>query len=337
MRAWILFFLIQLSFFSFCDVKVVAVGDVMPGSTYPTPRLLSEKNMEEVAKRISSFMPPADIRLFNLEGALIDNGKPAKKGKKVYHFAIPTRFARYLGLMGFNVASLNNNHIMDFGWEACIHTINILENQGIKCTGLRGKIAEFIIKGKRVCVIAFGFTHTDKFYSILDINEAKRIIRDLKRKNDIVIVSFHGGKEGWERVKDEMEEYLEEKRGNLLSFSRGVVDEGADLVIGHGPHLPRALELYKGKLIAYSLGNFFTYGRFDLRGACGFAPMLYVVLDEKGNFKEGRLLPFIQRGKGVPYYDREGKAISWIERLIKLDFPSTPLVLEKDGSIRIKK
>lgn len=326
--------LVSLTTFGF--VKVVAVGDVMPGSTFPTPLLLPDKKMEEIAKMISSFMPQADIRLFNLEGTLIDYGKPAKKGKKVYHFAIPTRSAKYLKMMGFNVACINNNHIMDFGWEPCLNTINTLESNGIKCTGLRGKIAEFVIGERQVCVIAFGYTHTDKFYSILDIKEAKEIIKDLKKRYDIVIVSYHGGQEGLERVKDKMEEYLEEKRGNLVAFSRGVIDAGADLVIGHGPHIPRALELYKGKLIAYSLGNFFTYGRFSIKGAYGYAPMLYVVLDERGNFKEGRLLPFVQLGKGIPFYDKEGKAIRWIERMTKLDFPFTPLAFEEGGRIRKK-
>mgnify|MGYP000196032052 CR=1 FL=1 len=335
MRIWS--FSIFLYFFALADVRVVAVGDFMPGSSYPTPRLLSEKKLEEISLNIKSHMPEAEIRLFNLEGALTDGGKPAKKIGKAYHFAIPSRYGRFIKLMGFNVASINNNHILDFGWEGLLNTIRVLESQGIKYAGPKGQSPQLLVGGKRISVIAFGFINSNKFYSILNLSEAKRIVKDLKKNHDIVIVSFHGGKEGYERTRNSMEIFLSEKRGNLVSFCRGVIDAGADLVIGHGPHVPRALELYKGKLIAYSLGNFFTYGRFSIKGACGLAPMLYVVLDEEGNLKEGRIIPFRQVEGGIPILDKKGEAIRWMERLTKLDFPSTPLIIEKSGVIKVKR
>jgi hypothetical protein len=309
----------------------------MPGSSYPSPRLLPEKKLEEISVNIKSLMPEADVRLFNLEGALIDGGKPAKKVGKAYHFAIPTRYVKFIKEMGFNLASINNNHILDFCWDGLMNTIKVLDSQGIKWAGPKGKFGEFAVDGKRICVIAFGFINSEKFYSILNLAEAKRVVEDLKRNHDIVIVSFHGGKEGYERTSNQMEIFLNEKRGSLVSFCRGVIDAGADLVIGHGPHLPRALELYKGKLVAYSLGNFFTYGRFSIKGACGFSPMLYVVLDAEGNFKEGRIIPFKQVGEGIPVFDKKGETIRWMERLTKLDFPSTPLIIDRRGFIKIKR
>jgi poly-gamma-glutamate capsule biosynthesis protein CapA/YwtB (metallophosphatase superfamily) len=248
LKAWVLCIL-PLSFFSslaHTDVKVVAVGDFMPGSTYPSPRLLSEKKLEEITKNIQSLMPKADIRILKLEGVLIDGGKPSKKTGKAYHFAIPTRYANLIKKMGFNVASLNNNHIRDFGWEGYLNTVKVLESQGVKWAGQKKEVAEFWVEGKKICIVAFGFTYPERFYSILNITEAKKIIADLKKKYDIVIVSFHRGKEGYARTTNRMETFLNEKRGNLVSFSRGVIDAGADLVIGHGPHLPRAVELYKG-------------------------------------------------------------------------------------------
>ncbi|MGB9607441.1 MAG: CapA family protein [bacterium] len=316
------------------DIKVVAVGDVMLGSWYPSPRLLPESKMREAVRGVKSHMPKADISILNLEGVLIDSGKPAKKEGKSYHFAMPSRYRKYIEEMGFNVASLSNNHIMDFGWEGFINTTRVLESQGLKYAGLNGKIAEFSVGDKKVCVVAFDFSTAEKSFSILNIAMAKRVIAKLKKEHDIVIVSFHGGREGYERTENKMERFLKEERGNLVAFSRAVIDAGANLVIGHGPHLPRAMELYRGKLIAYSLGNFFTYGRFDIKGACGYAPMLYVVLDEKGDFKEGRIIPFKQIAGGVPVFDKEGKAISWILRLTKLDFPNTPLTIERNGVVR---
>lgn len=322
------------SLFSYCDLRIVAVGDVMLGSTYPDQCLPTQKELEKITKELNSLMPEAEIKLFNLEGTLIEQGKPAKKGKQVYHFAIPPSYARYFKMMGFNVASINNNHIMDFGWEGCLNTMKILESHGINCTGPKGKIAEFSLSGRRIAIIAFGYLYDDRFYSILDIESSKQTIRALKRKHDIIIVSFHGGAEGNPKIENRMEEYLGEKRGNVVAFCRAVVDAGASLVIGHGPHLPRAIELYKGKLIVYSLGNFFTYGRFDIRGAYGYAPMLYVVLDNEGNFKEGLIIPFVQRGRGIPHYDKNGKAIRWIKGLTERYFPNTTLEINDDGSIK---
>ena len=329
-------FLFLFPFLALTDVRVVAVGDLMPGSSYPSPCLLPDKKLEEISASIKSLMPEADVRLFNLEGVLIDGGKPAKKVGKVYHFAIPTHYVKFIKGMGFNFASINNNHILDFGWEGLRNTIKVLDTNGIKWAGPKGQFGEFVVDGKRICVIAFGFINSDKFYSILNLSEAKKVIGDLKRNYDIIIVSFHGGKEGYERTTNQNEIFLNEKRGNLISFCRGVIDAGADLVIGHGPHLPRALELYKGKLIAYSLGNFFTYARFDIRGACGYAPMLYVVLDEEGNFKEGRIIPFKQVGAGIPVYDKNGETIRWMDKLTKLDFPTTPLRIERSGVIKVR-
>jgi hypothetical protein len=330
----VFFFLFPFSVLS--DVRIVAVGDFMPGSSYPTPRLLPENKLEEISAHIKSLMPEADIKLFNLEGVLIDGGKPAKKIGKAYHFAIPTRYGKFIKEMGFNVASLNNNHILDFGWEGLMNTIRVLDSNGIKWAGPKGGFGEFFFGGKRICVVAFGFINSDKFYSILNLAEAKKVVGELKRNHDILIVSFHGGREGYERTFNKMELFLNEKRGNLVSFCRAVIDAGADLVIGHGPHLPRALELYKGKLIAYSLGNFFTYGRFSLKGAYGFSPMLYVVLDEKGNFKGGRIIPFKQVGGGIPVFDKEGETIGWMEKLTRLDFPFTGLMIDKKGIITVK-
>ncbi|MBC7330072.1 CapA family protein [bacterium] len=308
----------------------------MPGSSYPSPRLLPEKKLEEISANIKSLMPEADVRLFNLEGVLIDGGKPAKKVGRSYHFAIPTRYVKFIKEMGFNLASINNNHILDFGWEGLRNTIKVLDVNGIKWAGPKGGFGEIVADGKRICVIAFGFINSEKFYSILNLSEAKRVVGELKRNNDIVIVSVHGGKEGYERTNSQMEISFNEKRGNLVSFCRGVIDAGADLVIGHGPHLPRALELYKGRLIVYSLGNFFTYARFNIRGACGYAPMLYVVLDDEGNFKEGRIIPFKQVGAGFPVFDKKGETIRWMEKLTKLDFPTTPLIIERNGEIKVK-
>ncbi len=100
--------------------------------------------------------------------------------------------------------------------------------------------------------------------------------QNLKQQCDIVIVSFHGGGEGtgFEHVPFKIESYNNEKRGDVHAFAHNAIDAGADLILGNGPHVCRAMELYKNRLIAYSLGNFCTYRSVSVEGIGGLAPLL---------------------------------------------------------------
>jgi len=139
----------------------------------------------------------------------------------------------------------------------------------------------------------------------------------------------HGGREGRSALhtRNETEYFLGENRGNLVRFARKAVDRGADLVLGHGPHVPRALELHKGRLIAYSLGNFCTYKGMSLKGASGYAPLLWVELGPTGEFFRGKIYSFIQQRPGGPRQDAQQRALSLIKTLSLEDFPvSSPLI-----------
>ncbi|HEX4620249.1 MAG TPA: CapA family protein, partial [Myxococcaceae bacterium] len=103
---------------------------------------------------------------------------------------------------------------------------------------------------------------------------------------------------------------------------------------GSGPHVLRALELYRSRLIAYSLGNFATYGRFELSGIQHVAAVLDVELGPDGQFVGGRLLPTLQEGKGTPKKDPSGQGIRLIRELTRADFPKTGLVPDEDGALR---
>jgi poly-gamma-glutamate capsule biosynthesis protein CapA/YwtB (metallophosphatase superfamily) len=166
-----------------------------------------------------------------------------------------------------------------------------------------------------------------------DIPGAKRLVAKAKGEADLVIVSFHGGAEGTKatRVKDGMETYLGEKRGDLKAFARGVVDAGADLVLGHGPHVLRGMELYKERLIAYSLGNFATYGRFNLSGPLGVTVVLEASLAEDGRFVGGRLLSVKQEGEGIPKPDPTDRGARLVKELTQLDFPRTGVHIDEAG------
>ena len=107
------------------------------------------------------------------------------------------------------------------------------------------------------------------------------------------------------------------------------------LLYGLGPHVPRAIELYK-KIIAYSLGNFCTYGRFNLSGPKGFAPILNIEINQSGDFVTGKIIPIKQINRGYVYYDKEKKAINKIKELTKLDFPDSLIEIDNEGNINIK-
>ena len=117
---------------------------------------------------------------------------------------------------------------------------------------------------------------------------------------DVVIVTMHAGAEGADRthVPPGTETYLGENRGNVVAFSHAVVDSGADVVIGHGPHVLRGMEWYKGRLIAYSLGNFAGYKVFALGGPLSLSGILRVTLRGDGGFDSGTLVPTRLVGAG---------------------------------------
>jgi hypothetical protein len=303
-------------------LTVVAVGDIMMGST-GLRGVLPPNDGQDLFKHISLHLEGGDITFGNLEGPLLDGGESIKcrqeKSRFCYEFKSPTRYGLYLKQAGFNALNLANNHTWDFGFEGIKSTLETLGSLGINPVGGKA-IATLDIKGKKVAVVGFSFTASPFSFSILEIDRAKETIAKLKATHDLVLVSFHGGAEGESalQVVNETEIFLNENRGNVMLFSRSVIDAGADLVLGHGPHVLRALELYKGKLIAYSLGNFLTYEMFNLKGPNGISGILKINLDlENGGFLEGRLIPVKLVAGGIPELDPTMEGIELLRRLAR--------------------
>ncbi|MGB9721934.1 MAG: CapA family protein, partial [bacterium] len=271
-----LLFCSSICFLIYADtLSIIAVGDIMMGTTYPEKRLPFNDG-KEIFANVSEILKNADLTLGNLEGPLTDYGRCTKKIEKgkTYAFRTPPHYAQYLSDAGFDFVNLKNNHIYDFGPEGLFSTINALETYGIKY-GTDERNGEFEIRNIKICIIPFSQAPWGN--SILDIPKAQRIIAEKSRQYDVVIVSFHGGGEGinYLHTSDTLEYFLDVLRGNVVKFSHAAIDSGADFVWGHGPHVPRAVELYKDRLIAYSLGNFFTLG-FNIEGVRGYAPVLKI-------------------------------------------------------------
>ncbi|NIT84106.1 MAG: CapA family protein, partial [Nitrospinaceae bacterium] len=228
--------------------------------------------------------------------------------RNCYAFRTPPSMAPRLAEAGFNALNVANNHAYDFGARGISETLSLLDTIGIQPVGGK-RVATFEIRGVHVAVAGFSYFDTPYSYSILQLPAAAKVVADLKKEHDIVVVTFHGGAEGKSarHIQNEPEVYLGEKRGNVIAFAHSVIDAGADLVIGHGPHVLRAMEEYKGKLIAYSMGNFLTYERFNISGPSGLSAVLTVRIDpETGNFLNGEIHPVRLKGPGLPFIDPDG-------------------------------
>ena len=323
-------------------LRIKAVGDIMLGSQTPR-KIVPPGDGKLFADSIAQYLEGADITFGNLEGVFVtDNVQPRKcseasrKAGRCYEFGMPDRLAAVLNDMHFSVLSMDNNHNSDYGSAGVNHTKKTLDGLGIDYAAKKAPtILE--VKGKKVGVAAFGTSGNS--YRVSDLATAKKVITDLEAQCDLVIVSFHGGAEGVkaQHVKDETETYYGENRGNLVQFSRTVIDAGADLVIGHGPHVLRGMDLYKNKLIIYSLGNFLTYGNVNIRQELGKTAILDITINlETGDMLNGEIIPVKQVSRGVPVYDANGNAIRIIKTLSEADFPQSELKISGQGKLSKK-
>ena len=317
-------------------VRLRAVGDMMIGTTFPAGVLPADP--QATFNDVAPWLRDADVTFGNLEGPLCDVGettkcKPDAPEGSCYAFRSPESYGPIYKDAGFDVVSTANNHSGDFGEVCRSHTEQVLDRQGIKHSGRVGDIARWETNGLKVALVAF---HTSRAtHYVNDHDTAAELVRALTTEADIVIVSFHGGAEGGKAIHVPVggESFYGENRGNLREFTHVVVDAGADLVVGHGPHVLRGMELYKGRLIAYSLGNFATYGRFNVRGNGGVGAILDVTMDAEGRFVNGKILPTMQVGEGTPMKDPEGKAIDLVRLLSAEDFPQYGVQVAQDGSL----
>jgi hypothetical protein len=321
------------------EIVVTAVGDVMLGTTFPDDSGgdLPPQDGAGLLDEVTPILKHGDVVFGNLEGPMVDSGVSAKcRGKRegtCYAFRVPTRYGTYLKTAGFTVMGLANNHAMDFGAEGRESSRHVLDGQGIAHSGEVGDIARLTVKGRKVAVIAFA-TYPGA-YNFLDLDDALDAIRTARAESDLVIVSFHGGAEGatHQHVAPGDETFLGEDRGDLRKFTHAAIDAGADLVLGSGPHVMRAMEVYRAKLVAYSLGNFATYGPFNLSGENGLSAVLEVHLSPDGTFLGGQIFPVRQEKPGGPKLDPALKIVPILRSLTRADFPQTGVVAGPRGEL----
>ncbi len=327
-------------------VSINSVGDILMGSMFPN-KVLPPKDGKTLFKWVKKYLTSenANIILGNLEGAVtsLPNSKSRKRyvPKRSYSFRMPPRYMKHLKDAGFNVLTTANNHAYDFGWEGARDTRKHLKKHGFKYTGNKDEVAYMDVNGIKVGIIGFSTYYKFGHNSILKVKKSMALIRKASKTCDVLVITFHGGTEGEKalHIKNKFEYLWSDPRGNVMEFSRKAIDNGADLVVGHGPHVPRAMEVYKDRLIAYSLGNFCTY-TMSAKGHKKYSLILNAKFNKQGKFVVGKIIPIMQYTNwpltAIPYYDKKGRSIKLIRKLSYGDIKNNLIHIADDGTITKK-
>ena len=239
------------------QAKFGAAGDVMLDRDVKKAGL--EKGWEWIFAEAAPLLRGMDLAFCNLECPI------GSKGKFINMFQAPPEAIAGITYAGFNVVSLANNHILDYHHEGMQETMAILTDNSIAGVGAGRNIHEarkpviMEVNGITIGFVAYTemwFVHSREPISWQATEEEPGVvparleyvaedIADLRGKVDIIVASFHWGKE-----------YADEPTTEQKALARGAVDAGADLVLGHHPHVLQGIEFYKQGVIAYSLGNF---------------------------------------------------------------------------------
>jgi hypothetical protein len=341
-------------------VRLAFVGDINLG-TSTLPDGVPPDSGRGLLAEAAPFLA-GDLVVGNLEGVLADTGTsekcvertvpprtgrsrarprptaPARIRPGCYAFLTPTHLAPRLRDAGFTHLGLANNHAHDYGLEGRASTERTLAELGIRWYGPRGHIAvDTLRRGDSVTVVGVvGFATYPHSYDLLDIPASVAVVDSLRPMVDLLVVTFHGGTEGVgaTRVGPGAEFLGKEARGDLRAWAHAVVDAGADLVVGHGPHVLRGMEWYRGRLVAYSLGNFATYRGFSLVGPLGITGVLQVQVAADGTLLGARLVPMRQEPRRGPAPDDAATAVALVNELSAQDFGVDGVRLAPDGTVR---
>jgi poly-gamma-glutamate capsule biosynthesis protein CapA/YwtB (metallophosphatase superfamily) len=329
-------------------ITIAAVGDILMGSA---PDRLPPGDGKGFFDRVAEPLK-ADLTMGNLETPLSDptgytkcpppappsstdpSAPPSPKPKETcFAFRLPPNYANHLRDGGFHVLNLANNHTNDAGPPGLRSTRTALTGAGLEPTGGAGEIATHEAHGIRVAVLGFG--PYSWMQNVNDRPAATSLVRKAKTSADLVVVNMHVGGEGADRqhVKPGTEYFLGENRGDPIGFARAMVDAGADLVVGHSPHVLRAMEFYRGKLIAYSMGNFAGYRVLSTAYPLGVGGVLRVTLSKDGRWVHGNLVGTAMVDGGIPAPDPQNRALTLVRDLSAADLPDSAVTVGEDGTL----
>lgn len=279
----------------------------------------------------------ADVAIGNLEGTLSSGGRSKCKARSTgcYAFQAPPRSAALLRGAGFDDLNVANNHAFDYGASGQQQTLQALAHYRLRWSGRPHQITVLRTHGVRVAIL--GFAPYPWAQSLLNIHAAQALVRQAAARADVVVAVLHAGAEGTDRrhVPHGTEHYLGENRGDERRFSHALVYAGADLVLASGPHVLRGLQLFHGKLIAYSLGNFATCSQaLSMDGVLSQSGILVVTLDADEGLVSGRLLP-VQIVAGEPRRIHGGSILRKVNALSHSDFGGSAVFVAKNDELQL--
>ena len=312
-------------------VEVSAVGDVIMGSTPELPPDDGRHLFDAVADRLTG-----DVVLANLDQALTDITTSTKCGADTsgcYAFRTPPSYAEWLAAAGFTVINLANNHSHDFGDAGLQDTQEALTAAGLQYTGMPGQVTLQSVGSVRVAIL--GFAPYGWAQSLLDIPAAHQLVRRAAEQVDLVVITIHAGAEGVDQahVGPDPEIFLGENRGDAVAFSHAVIDAGADAVLGAGPHVLRGMEWYRGRLIAYSMGNFTGYRTLSNDGPAGISGIVTLGLAPDGTWRGGRLTGTEMVDPGLAQIDPGQRALDVVRELSRADFAGCGVGISPAGEL----
>ena len=312
-------------------VEVSAVGDVIMGATPELPPDDGRHLFDAVADRLTG-----DVVLANLDQALTDIATSTKCGvdsSGCFAFRTPPSYARWLRESGFTVLNLANNHSHDFGDAGLRDSQAALTAEGLQYTGMPGQVTVQDVGPLRVAIL--GFAPYGWAQSLLDIPAAQQLVGQAAERADVVLVTIHAGAEGADRthVRPGPEIFLGENRGDAMAFARAVIDAGADAVLGAGPHVLRGMEWYRGRLIAYSMGNFTGYRTLSNDGPAGIGGILTLRLAADGTWHSGQLIGTVMVDPGLAQLDPAQQALGLVRDLSRADFGACGVDLTTTGEL----
>jgi hypothetical protein len=314
------------------SVTIAWVGDMVLASSYGTPPDAGRVSMAPVVGPLRR----ADISFGNLEETLSQLPESKCGGSpNCFAFQAPPSYAKLMAAAGFDVMNVANNHADDFGVAGERSTERALTAAGLHWTGRPGQITVVRREGLRIAFL--GFAPYKWAARLEQVRVAQALVRRAVARADLVVVAMHAGAEGSGamHVPHGTETFLGENRGDSRRFAHAVVDAGADLVVGSGPHVIRGMERYHGRLIAYSLGNFVGYKNFGTGGTLSLSAILSVQLRGDGAFKGGSWTSLRLDRDALPHPDPTHASAHLVAQLSREDFGGAAPQITADGVIKL--
>jgi hypothetical protein len=314
-------------------VTIAWGGDTTLGSSFGLP----PQDGYAVLRDVAPLLGAADISAVNSEGTYATGGssKCGAGSDNCFAFRAPPQNTTALRRAGVDIVNLANNHAFDFGAVGLGQTVTALTRHHVAVTGRPGEIAVLPVDGAKVAFV--GFAAYPWASSITDLPGVRTLIRRAGTRANVVVAFMHAGAEGADRTHTPVggEVAFGEQRGDVRAFAHAAVDAGADLVVGSGPHVLRGIEIYRKRLIAYSLGNLGGYRNFATGGALSLSGILRTTLDADGAFLTARFSSLTLDGTNIPHPDPKRGAAKLVTDVSRRDFGARGAVVRRSGQVEL--